>query len=298
MRLDHLGPERRRQRRRVALDHQVDVGAAPSQQQVAHGTADQVDGIGRRRGDRRPAPGRRRRAPPPVPLRSFIARRPSSLPPYDDPRRGCRATGTTTRGCRRCAPSGLPAAAGRAAARSCAGGWSPRLDRRRGRRGDHRAQLRHKGTTAPARRSRTRPRPRKSRTRPRRSRPDRARSPTPPRRPTGTPTAARCRSSSTTISAAPPEGAPYPELFVGRDDFAKQMDWLEERGYEAVTLEQVQEAWYHGGKLPPKPIVISFDDGYRPQFTFALPTLRNTAGRASSTSGPKARTSTNRTSRR
>jgi hypothetical protein len=73
---------------------------------------------------------------------------------------------------------------------------------------------------------------------------------------------------------SPPEGAPDPELYVGRDDFAKQMDWLEERGYEAVTLEQVQEAWYDGGKLPPKPIVLSFDDGYRPQFTFALPTLK------------------------
>jgi peptidoglycan/xylan/chitin deacetylase (PgdA/CDA1 family) len=71
-----------------------------------------------------------------------------------------------------------------------------------------------------------------------------------------------------------PEGAPNPELFVGRTDFVKQMDWLEEHGYQAVTLEQVQEAWFHGGKLPPKPIVISFDDGYRPQFTFALPTLR------------------------
>jgi peptidoglycan/xylan/chitin deacetylase (PgdA/CDA1 family) len=72
----------------------------------------------------------------------------------------------------------------------------------------------------------------------------------------------------------PPEGAPYPELFVGRTDFSKQMDWLEEHGYQAVTLEQVQEAWYHAGTLPPKPIVLSFDDGYRPQFTFALPTLR------------------------
>jgi peptidoglycan/xylan/chitin deacetylase (PgdA/CDA1 family) len=76
------------------------------------------------------------------------------------------------------------------------------------------------------------------------------------------------------VLGSPPEGAPYPELYVGRTDFAKQMDWLEERGYEAVTLEQVQEAWYHGGKLPPKPIVLSFDDGYRPQFTFALPTLK------------------------
>ncbi len=72
----------------------------------------------------------------------------------------------------------------------------------------------------------------------------------------------------------PPEGAPYPELYVGRTDFEKQMDWLEENGYQAVTLEQVQEAWYHDGTLPPKPIVLSFDDGYRPQYTFALPTLR------------------------
>jgi peptidoglycan/xylan/chitin deacetylase (PgdA/CDA1 family) len=76
------------------------------------------------------------------------------------------------------------------------------------------------------------------------------------------------------VLGSPPEGAPYPELYVGRTDFSKQMDWLDEHGYQAVTLEQVQEAWYHDGKLPPKPIVLSFDDGYRPQFTFALPTLR------------------------
>ena len=76
------------------------------------------------------------------------------------------------------------------------------------------------------------------------------------------------------VLGSPPEGAPYPELYVGRTDFEKQMDWLEEHEYEAVTLEQVQEAWYHKGKLPPKPVVISFDDGYRPQYTFALPTLR------------------------
>src|SRR4051794_269450 len=72
-----------------------------------------------------------------------------------------------------------------------------------------------------------------------------------------------------------PEGeVPYPDLYVSRPDFRKQMDWLEEQGYQAVTLEQVEDAWYHGGTLPSKPMVISFDDGYRPQYTFALPTLR------------------------
>lgn len=71
-----------------------------------------------------------------------------------------------------------------------------------------------------------------------------------------------------------PADAPYPELYVTRPDFHAQMRWLEEHGYEAVTLEQVQAAWYEGGELPPKPVVLSFDDGYRPQFTFALPQLR------------------------
>jgi peptidoglycan/xylan/chitin deacetylase (PgdA/CDA1 family) len=71
-----------------------------------------------------------------------------------------------------------------------------------------------------------------------------------------------------------PEDAPYPELYVTRPDFHRQMNWLDEHGYEAVTLETVEDAWYHDGTLPDKPAVISFDDGYRPQFTYALPELR------------------------
>jgi peptidoglycan/xylan/chitin deacetylase (PgdA/CDA1 family) len=66
----------------------------------------------------------------------------------------------------------------------------------------------------------------------------------------------------------------YPELYVSRAAFRKEMDWLDRQGYEAVTLDEAEAAWYHGATLPPKPIVISFDDGYRPQYTFALPTLR------------------------
>jgi peptidoglycan/xylan/chitin deacetylase (PgdA/CDA1 family) len=72
-----------------------------------------------------------------------------------------------------------------------------------------------------------------------------------------------------------PQGeVPYPELYVARPDFRHQLEWLDGHGYEAVTLEQVEEAWFNGGTLPPKPVVLSFDDGYRPQFTFALPQLR------------------------
>jgi hypothetical protein len=76
------------------------------------------------------------------------------------------------------------------------------------------------------------------------------------------------------VLGAAPAGTTYPELFVGRADFSRQMDWLDANGYQAVTLEQVEKAWYEGGTLPAKPVVLSFDDGYRPQFTFALPELR------------------------
>jgi peptidoglycan/xylan/chitin deacetylase (PgdA/CDA1 family) len=76
------------------------------------------------------------------------------------------------------------------------------------------------------------------------------------------------------VLGAAPADAPYPELYVSRPDFRRQLDWLDRRGFQAVTLEQVEKAWYHGGTLPAKPVVLSFDDGYRPQFTFALPQLR------------------------
>ena len=76
------------------------------------------------------------------------------------------------------------------------------------------------------------------------------------------------------VLGRPKTEVPYPDLYVPRASFRKQMDWLDRQGYEAVTLERVEQAWYHGGTLPPKPIVLSFDDGYRPQYTFALPTLR------------------------
>jgi peptidoglycan/xylan/chitin deacetylase (PgdA/CDA1 family) len=76
------------------------------------------------------------------------------------------------------------------------------------------------------------------------------------------------------VLGSPDPGAPYPELYVTRADFHHQMSWLAAHGYQAVTLEQVEEAWYDGGTLPPRPVVLSFDDGYRPQFTYALPELR------------------------
>lgn len=72
----------------------------------------------------------------------------------------------------------------------------------------------------------------------------------------------------------PPSGASLPELFVPTKDFTDQMHFLKDRGYQAVSLDQVWSAWHGGGSLPAHPVVLSFDDGYVTQFSHAAPVLK------------------------
>jgi len=67
----------------------------------------------------------------------------------------------------------------------------------------------------------------------------------------------------------PPPGQDYPGLYVSDADFETEMAWLHAAGYEAVTLDEMMNAFFHHGTLPAKPIVITFDNGYIPQATFA-----------------------------
>jgi peptidoglycan/xylan/chitin deacetylase (PgdA/CDA1 family) len=66
-----------------------------------------------------------------------------------------------------------------------------------------------------------------------------------------------------------PAGAAFPSLYVSDADFEAEMAWLHQNGYQAVTLDEMMNAWYHGGTLPAKPIVVTFDNGYPEQVTFA-----------------------------
>ena len=76
------------------------------------------------------------------------------------------------------------------------------------------------------------------------------------------------------VVSAPPASARYPDLFVPERDFAREMNWLAKHGYHAVTLKRVYDSWTSGARLPARPIVISFDDGYLSQYTHAFPVLR------------------------
>src|SRR6266436_1055894 len=73
-------------------------------------------------------------------------------------------------------------------------------------------------------------------------------------------------------------GHPYYQTNTKPEMFAQQMEYLAENGFQAITLKQAIE-WSNfrcARTLPDvtRPIVITFDDGYRDFYTNAMPILR------------------------
>ncbi len=54
----------------------------------------------------------------------------------------------------------------------------------------------------------------------------------------------------------------------------EQLTWLKANGYIAVTIDQILAARDGGAKLPPRAILLTFDDGYRSFYTQAFPVLK------------------------
>ncbi|MGH3116210.1 MAG: polysaccharide deacetylase family protein [Gaiellales bacterium] len=63
-------------------------------------------------------------------------------------------------------------------------------------------------------------------------------------------------------------------LTVHPADFARQMAWLKRHRYRTVTQRELFDALLCGRRLGPKPIMITFDDGYRDAFFNASPVLK------------------------
>jgi peptidoglycan/xylan/chitin deacetylase (PgdA/CDA1 family) len=76
------------------------------------------------------------------------------------------------------------------------------------------------------------------------------------------------------VIAAAPENARYPGLFVTPARFAEHMAYLARHHYHVVALQRVWDHWHGGTRLPLKPVVVSFDDGFRSWYMHAYPILR------------------------
>ncbi|MFK7459904.1 poly-beta-1,6-N-acetyl-D-glucosamine N-deacetylase PgaB [Pseudomonas sp. Env-10] len=61
---------------------------------------------------------------------------------------------------------------------------------------------------------------------------------------------------------------------VRTERLIEQLAWLRENGYQAVSVDQILAARRGGPALPPKAVVLSFDDGYSSFYTRVMPILR------------------------
>jgi len=61
---------------------------------------------------------------------------------------------------------------------------------------------------------------------------------------------------------------------VSTQNFAAHLDWLSAHGYHPVSLTQLIQASRGGARLPPRPVLLTFDDGLRSVYTRVYPLLR------------------------
>jgi peptidoglycan/xylan/chitin deacetylase (PgdA/CDA1 family) len=63
-------------------------------------------------------------------------------------------------------------------------------------------------------------------------------------------------------------------LSVSAENFERQMRYFKEANYRVITLDELVKGIESGGRFPRKTVVITFDDGFKDNFTYAYPVLR------------------------
>lgn len=64
------------------------------------------------------------------------------------------------------------------------------------------------------------------------------------------------------------------QYYVPPDKFAEEMKLLHDWGYETISTELLIKAITEGADLPPRPLLITFDDGHLNNYTAAFPIMQ------------------------
>jgi peptidoglycan/xylan/chitin deacetylase (PgdA/CDA1 family) len=77
------------------------------------------------------------------------------------------------------------------------------------------------------------------------------------------------------VSSLPPDADDIRrDLTVEPDSFRAHMQYLRDDGYHTISLYQLHDALMFGTPLPPKSVILTFDDGYIDHFVTVLPILQ------------------------
>jgi len=72
----------------------------------------------------------------------------------------------------------------------------------------------------------------------------------------------------------PPVGSQLKKLWVSTSQFRSQMAYLAKRGYRSISFPELNDSLQGRGTLPPKPVILTFDDGYQNNYNQAFPVMR------------------------
>lgn len=78
------------------------------------------------------------------------------------------------------------------------------------------------------------------------------------------------------VSELPSDADKYRiDLSISPAQFRAHLAYLQEQGYSTISLYQLDEALLTGAPLPPKPVILTFDDGYIDHYISVFPALRD-----------------------
>ena len=64
------------------------------------------------------------------------------------------------------------------------------------------------------------------------------------------------------------------QYFVSPSNFELQIKSLKEWGYTSISLSRLAQALEYGAELPPRPVILTFDDGYMDVYENAFPIMQ------------------------